>query len=70
MAEGDGAAADVDAGPVPAERAAVGQRLDGERLIGLDQFVVPIVVPAFFMRFCTARIGAKKSSLGSPPPVA
>jgi len=28
------------------------------------------VVPAFFIRFCTAMIGAKKSSFGSPPPLA
>ena len=40
MAQGDRAAVDVDAVPVPAERAAVGERLHGERLVGLDQVVV------------------------------
>src|SRR6478736_6795252 len=37
VAEGDGAAVDVDLVPVEAELATVGQRLRGERLVDLDQ---------------------------------
>src|SRR5215210_705839 len=40
MAQRDGAAVDVDAIPVPAELASIGDGLNGEGLIGLDQIIV------------------------------
>ena len=71
MAERDGAAVHVDPVPVPAQRAAVGQRLHREGLVGLDEVVVADRGAGLLQQILAPPGSARRRDpCGSPPPVA